>query len=178
MPIPVASAVAITPTFIIGDTISITYTYTGALAEVTNLTLIRWYKGNVHQSSLDNKRTFAVTGVRGDTWKSTVTVCDGTQYGLPVTSNTGTMLNNLPSPPTYVNVVPHTPVTGEYGLDDLTVSYGGSVDPDGDRVVYILRWYEGGVLLPAYNDKVKLPYTEVREGYIYTVTVDVTDNYV
>jgi len=186
MAIPVASAVTLSPsTFIIGDTISVTYTYTpGAGPEATALTLIRWYKQvgtsvAVHQKDLDNKRSFTVTGVRGDKWFVTILPCDGTQYGVVATSNnTGTMLNNLPSQPTYVELTPHTPVTDEFGLDDLTVAYGGSTDSDGDRVVYILRWYEDGVLLPAYNDKTRLPYTEVKEGCTYTVTVDVTDNYV
>jgi len=187
MAIPVASAVTLSPsTFIIGDTISVTYTYFSDVGnlEATALTLIRWYKQvgtsvAVHQKDLDNKRSFTVTGVRGDKWFVTILPCDGTQYGVVATSNnTGTMLNNLPSQPTYVELTPHTPVTDEFGLDDLTVAYGGSTDSDGDRVVYILRWYEDGVLLPAYNDKTRLPYTEVKEGCTYTVTVDVTDNYV
>ena len=185
MAIPVASAVTLSPsTFIIGDTISVTYTYTpGAGPEATALTLIRWYKQvgtsvAVHQKDLDNKRSFTVTGVRGDKWFVTILPCDGTQYGVVATSNTGTMLNNLPSQPTYVELTPHTPTVGEAGLDDLTVAYGGSVDPDGDRCVYILKWYRGDEYLVEYDNKTRIPYTEIREGDIFRVEVTVTDNYV
>jgi hypothetical protein len=172
MSVPVAANAVVSPSsFQIGDTITASYTYSG---DPESGTLIRWYKNNIRQRSLDNKRSFVVSGVRGDVFYFTVTPCDGTQYGSTVVSAVGIMKNNPPPDVSWVEIIPHTPVAG---VDDLKVFHEEVEDPDGDKVIYHYKWYKNGVELASYEDKTTIPYTEVSEGDVFTVEVTTTDNY-
>ena len=169
---PTATSVVVSPiTFHIGDTIGVSYTYTGDHPESGSL--IRWYKNNVYQSGYNDTKSFTVSGARGDTWFYIVIPCDSLQYGDSAQSSVGTMLNNLPTDPTYVEIVPHNPQTN----DDLLVVYGGATDPDGDKVLYNIRWYRDGVELVAYRDRVRIPYSELSTDNVFSVEVSTSDGY-
>ena len=137
MGLPVITGAVVLPNrFHIGDTISVSYTFTADPGKSDHTTIIRWYKNSKYQPVYDNKRSFTVTGIRGDIWFFQIVPFDGTQYGASKTSDTGIMLNNLPSPASYVEVVPHNPTVG---LDDLKVFCSGSVDPDHIRHIIARR---------------------------------------
>ena len=169
---PIATNAAVSPTtFHIGDTISAIYTYLGDNPETGSL--IHWYKNGAQQPYYNNSKSFSVTGARGDAWFFIVRPCDGVQYGNPVQSTSGVMLNNQPTEPMYVEVVPHNPQTN----DDLMVVYGGAVDPDGDRVLYSIRWYKNGEEMLSYRDKTRVPYTELSIADVFSVEVSTSDGY-
>jgi len=79
------------------------------------------------------------------------------------------MLNNPPTAPTRVEIVPHNPQVD----DDLFVIVSGSTDVDGDRIVYHIKWYRtrngSTEELVAYRNRLSIPYTEVQEGDIFSV---------
>ena len=174
---PAVTNVRIVPNkFHIGDTISVTYTFTADPGKSETGTIVRWYRNNQYQKIYDNLKSFVVNGRRGDTWLSSITPCDGAQYGITVTSsNTGIMLNNLPSQHTYVECCPHNPMAG---MDDLKVFYSGAVDPDGDRVLTLIKWLRNNIELPQYANKSVMPRAEVREGDVFKVEISTTDGYI
>jgi len=158
-------------TFRSGDVICASYDYHGAYPEAGSV--LRWYKNGVWQSRYDGVICFPVTGVRGDTWYFTITPCDGYHYGDTVTSAPGVMINNPPSEPTYVEIIPHNPQL----TDDLTAFFGGAVDPDGDKVVYHTYWYRNEVELVDYRDQTVIPYYELSVGDKFRLVVLASDGY-
>jgi len=79
------------------------------------------------------------------------------------------MINNPPSAPSRIEIVPHNPQVD----DDLFAIVEGSVDLDGDRIIYHITWYRlrDGVTeeLVAYRNKTTVPYTEVQEGDVFSI---------
>lgn len=156
-------------TFRSGDTICAHYDYHGSYPEADSI--LRWYKNGAWQKQFDGIVCFVVTGVRGDTWYFTITPCDGFHYGDTVISAPGVMINNPPSAPTYVEIIPHNPQL----TDDLTGFFGGSIDPDGDRVAYRTYWYRNDIEMVGYRNRTVIPYTELSVGDRFKLVVIATD---
>ncbi len=106
---------------------------------------------------------------RGDGVRVTCTPWDGTDEGSPVTDEI-TISNSPPTQPT-VDVTPDAPKTG----DALSVSAGGSTDPDGDTVSYSYRWYRDGDLQSAYNDQTSVPASATAKGQTWRCVVTPSD---
>jgi hypothetical protein len=81
--------------------------------------------------------------VDGRSWRCTVRAAqdDGALESSPVTSNPVQVVGSAPTPPTTVSLTPEYP--GVH--DELVCTAGGSVDPDGDAVVYVFSWIRNGV---------------------------------
>jgi ABC-type transporter MlaC component len=78
----------------------------------------------------------AVTN-RGDVWMARVRANDGvTQSAWRVAPTSLTIGNSTPAIPTNVVIAPLAPKT----TDDLYATAGGSVDLDGDDVLYVYQW--------------------------------------
>jgi len=168
-----ANAYVDPPTFLSGATITARYTYLGDYPEVGSK--IRWYKNGIYQSAYDDQRSFVVTGQRGDTWLFYVTPCDSYGCGDKVESLPGVMLNNPPTPPTRVEIIPHNPQT----TDDLYAVVSGSTDIDGDTITYHIKWYRtrNGTTteLLSYRNKTSISYTEVDEGDVFSIEAKAFD---
>jgi hypothetical protein len=81
------------------------------------------------------------------------------------------MINSPPTAPTRAEIIPHNPQVD----DDLFAIVSGSTDPDGDRVIYHIKWYRNGTELISYRDRVKVPYTELSEGDIFSMEAKAFD---
>ena len=165
------NAVVVPSTFLTGDTICASYDYHGSYPEAGSI--LRWYKNGVWLPLYNNVTCFPAIGIRGDTWIFTITPNDGYHYGETVTSAPGIMSNNPPSAPTYVEIIPHNPQP----TDDLKAFFGGSVDPDGDRVTYKTFWYKNDVEMTTYRNTTTIPYTELSIGDSIRLAVVATDGY-
>lgn len=174
-PMWVTDARVVPSQFHSGETICAEYTYHNAIGEPESGSLIRWYRNNIHQSEHDSHRCIVASGRRGDVWYFTVTPSNGFCYGTTGTSTTGVIVNNPPTPPTRVEIVPHNPQVD----DDLFVVASGATDLDGDVVTYRVKWYRtrSGVTeeLIAYRNRKMIPYIEVEEGDIFSVEVKAFD---
>lgn len=163
----ISNAAVVPAVFRSGDTICASYDYSGEYPESGSQ--IRWYRNGVYQPTWDNQICFEVTGQRGDEWEFYVTPCDAFHCGSPVESTPGVIINNPPTAPTRVEIVPHNPQVE----DDLFAVVGGSTDADGDSIVYHIWWYRvrSSVTeeLVAYRNRLTVPYTEVEEGDVFSI---------
>jgi len=79
-------------------------------------------------------------------------------------------VNQLPSA-TNLQIAPASP----YTTDSLVGSYNYS-DPDGDAESGSeIRWYKDGMLQPAYNDLLTVPYIATLKGEVWNFTVRPSD---
>lgn len=74
---------------------------------------------------------------RGERWRVSGRVYDGTVYSAWVVSDPVTIRNCPPEPPTWATISPANPST----TSTLTASAGGASDSDGDAVTYRYGWY-------------------------------------
>ena len=136
-------------------------------------TRIRWYKNGQYIHAFDDLKYITATGVRGDIFYYTVTPGDGYQYGSTVQSAPGVITNTPPTTPTFCEIVPHNPQI----TDNLYLVVYGSTDADGDPITYKVKWYKNDVEMVIYRDKFMVPYTEVDEDDVFTVSVTAYDGF-
>ena len=102
------------------------------------------YADSVVQSGATTSLSGSVYFDRDDQVYVVVTLSDGTDYGSPLTSNTVTVVNSVPSTPG-VSISPASPYEG---IDPLvcTVTSPAS-DIDNDSVQYLYEWYDASMNL-------------------------------
>jgi len=147
-----------------GTQICAEYDYHGYWPESGSL--IRWYKNNRHLPLYDDVGCFVATGEAGDFFFFTVTPSDGYRYGDTVQSASGVVTAAEVTIPT-VEIVPHNPQV----TDNLYVVIDGRVRST-ITGKYKVTWYRNDIVLPAYRNKYSVPYTEVSEGDIFSVSVE------
>lgn len=170
---PTASDVQISP---IGATssedITLTYTFSDQdNGDTESGTIIQWSKNGAHETQFDGLMTISSDETtRDDEWIVSVTPSDGQDFGTPVDSNTITVLNSLPAISSSV-ISPSNPTSD----DDLTASFTGDEDNDGDVLTFEYRWYLGGVLQDGLDDLTILPSIATRTGDTWEVEVRAFD---
>lgn len=129
--------------------------------------IIRWYKNNVLQPLLNNKKSVDPHFVlRGDTWYATVIPNDGCEYGQRQASN----LVTVSSPGTLegsIDLVPYNPVAD----DILSVRYANKDMENNNNKI---RWYINNDLLTEFNDKNSIR-PQMKAGDIVRVNVYLSD---
>jgi parallel beta-helix repeat protein len=169
---PSVSNAKVIPVVPDGDSnLTASYDFIDPDSDLESGSVIRWYKDDVEQVSLQGELSvdFTLTS-KGEVWYFTITPFDGVEYGSSVQSENVTIGN---APPTVSNIVisPGSP-TAE---DDITVSYD-FYDSDGDSesldtTIKWLRWngafyedsgYRGQTLSAAYTSKGEIWKCEVR----------------
>jgi len=170
---PTASDVQISP---IGATssedITLTYTFSDQdNGDTESGTIIQWSKNGAHQTQFDGQMTISSDETaRDDEWFVSVTPSDGQDFGSPVDSNTITVLNSLPTISSS-GISPTNPTSD----DDLTASFTGDEDNDGDALTFEYRWLLGGVLQNGLNNLTTLPSIATRTGDTWEVEVRAFD---
>lgn len=152
------------PRFPSGTRICAEYDYHGYWPESGSL--IRWYQNDVYLPRYDDTKCFIATGEVGDVFFFTVTPSDGYRYGDTARSTPGIIIAVVAEVPT-VEIVPHNPQI----TDNLYVVLDGRVRLTISRR-YRVTWYKNGSIMPAYQDKYYVPYTEVSEGDVFTVEAE------
>ncbi len=102
----------------------------------------QWYKDGVLQPLRKWPTVTAKWTQPGETWKCVVTPTDGRNDG-PTGENSVT-INSPPPAPTTVTITPSNPTSRQ----SFRCSASGSIDPDGDPVIYKYQWYKDGLLQP------------------------------
>ncbi len=170
---PTATNVQISPPAATSsDDITLTYTFTDQdSGDTESGTTIHWSKNGVHQTQFDGLLTISSDDItRDDDWQASVTPSDGQDFGTSVNSNTITVLNSLPSISS-TTISPSNPTSD----DDLTASFTGDEDNDGDALTFEYRWYLGGALQDGLNDLVTLPSLATRVGDSWEVEIRAFD---
>ena len=152
------------------STLTLSYTYSDPENDPESGTQIQWFKDEVEQTSLQGLTVSSSATVKGEDWKAIVTPSDGTDPGSPITSNTLTIANSIPSLTT-PEIQPTTPTTD----DDLSFTSTTS-DDDIDAVHYDVRWFLDGVLIPELNDMETLPSYVTRDGDTWSVEARANDS--
>ena len=111
---------------------------------------------------------------RDDVVECIVTPFDGTDSGLPLTSNPVTILNSPPPDP--VVVIQPSPL---HTTDTVTcmVTYQDP-DPDGDLIMYSYEWFLDGVAQPQYSGSFSVPPGDTEIGDEWECQVQGTDGIV
>ena len=153
---PTDTMVCIPTNVIDADSDSVSFVYAWAVDGVVN----------AHTSN-----QMSATGLGyGQSITCTVTPNDGTDDGVPVTSNTVTVGNSAPGAPTAE--IPPAPATTRSGLPPVIVV--ASVDPEGDPVSYTYNWYLNGVSMPLYVSD-QLDAAATTRGDVWSVEVTPDD---
>ena len=154
------------------DDITLTYTFSDQdSGDTESGTTIQWSINGVHQAQFDGLMTISSDDItRGDDWQVSVTPSDGEDFGATVTSNIITVLNSLPSISS-TTISPSNPTSD----DDLTASFVGDEDNDGDVLTFEYRWYVGGVLQDGLNNLTTLPSIATRAGDSWEVEIRAFD---
>ena len=152
------------------STLTLSYTYSDSENDPESGTQIQWFKDNVEQISLQGLTIPSSATMKGEEWKTTVTPSDGSDSGTPLTSNTLTIANTIPSLTTPL-IQPTNPST-----NDALSFNSTSSDEDLDSVHFDVRWFLNGVLVSEVNDMETLPSFATREGELWTVDVRANDS--
>ena len=152
------------------STLTLSYTYSDSENDPESGTQIQWFKDDVEQISLQGLTIPSSATMKGEEWKTTVTPSDGSDSGTPLTSNTLTIANTIPSLTTPL-IQPTNPST-----NDALSFNSTSSDEDLDSVHFDVRWFLNGVLVSEVNDMETLPSFATREGELWTVDVRANDS--
>ncbi len=151
------------------SSLTLSYTYSDTDNDPESGTQIQWFKDEVEQIGLQGLTISASLTSKGEEWKATVTPSDGSDSGTPLTSNTLTIANSIPSLTT-PTIQPANPTSD----DDLTFSSTSS-DDDADQVHFDIHWFLDGILVPELNGMETLPSFATRDGESWTVEVRAND---
>ena len=150
--------------------LTLSYTYSDSENDTESGTQIQWFKDDIEQISLQGLTIPSSATMKGEEWKTTVTPSDGSDSGTPLTSNTLTIANTIPSLTTPL-IQPTNPST-----NDALSFNSTSSDADFDSVHFDVRWFLNGVLVSEVNDMETLPSFATREGELWTVDVRANDS--
>ena len=105
----------------------------------------KWYKNNAEQDALANLSQVDSSYIaKGESWKVSVRVYDGSQWGVWTNSSALIIQNTLPTAPV-VDVLPNIPQDN----NDLAASItSASLDADNDTITYSYQWYKNNVSQP------------------------------
>lgn len=149
--------------------LSLSYSFSDADGDSESGSVIQWFKDGAEQSSLSGTSISSSLTVKNQQWYAIMTPSDGTDSGSPVTSNTLTVANSIPST-TAPSIQPTAPTVD----DTLTFSSTAS-DADQDVVTIETRWFLEGNLVSELNDATELPSYATRDGDSWSVDVRVSD---
>jgi sugar lactone lactonase YvrE len=165
---PTAGQVAISPSSPrVTDTLTASYKYSDADNDPEASPGVKWFRNNVEDTSLRNLRSVPPSKLRkGEAWKFTVTVSDGTASGTSVTSATVTILNSAPVAAN-LTISPTNPNAGEA----LTAVYAYS-DADGDAQANSeIRWFKNGVEQTSLFNMSTVPVGSTAKGQKWSFSV-------
>jgi hypothetical protein len=167
---PVASGLSISPSSPKTiDNLVGSYSYSDADGDAESGSEIRWYKNGALQPAYNDLKTVPSSAlVDGQVWHFTVRPKDGAAFGGLVQSPSVTIgrVNNAPVA-SNLAISPVKP----YATDDLVGSYN-YYDADGDPESGTeIRWCKNGVLQPAYNGKLIVPFNAIAQGETWYFTV-------
>ncbi len=114
-------------------------------------------------------RTIGASRTRpGQVWRCVATPNDGTEDGP--TGEDSVTINGAPSAPT-VTITPADPIS----RSTLEATATGSVDPEGESVTYIYRWFKNGALEPDLTGLRFIRPWRTRAGQVWRCVVTPTD---
>ncbi|MAK77931.1 MAG: hypothetical protein CL992_01440 [Euryarchaeota archaeon] len=170
---PTVSNVAISPALpTVTSPLSVTYSYSDPEANPESGTQIRWERNGSPVGSLDDLTSVSVDDLeKGQVWVVKVTPSDGMDPGAEVTSDPVTIQNTLPTV-TSLSISPINPQDD----DDLTVVFAlFDADDDPDTTYppmsVEIRWRLEGVLRSEWDNQSTVPFTAIRAGDQWDVTV-------
>jgi hypothetical protein len=159
------------------ESFSVDYIYYDLDNDIESSTMIKWFKNNVEQASLNGSiKIDPSLTEKGETWYYIITPFDGENYGISVKSETITVDNTAPQI-TNISILPANPTTAE----DLTVTYD-YYDADGDdesheTIVEWLVW--SGVEFTHTGLRVKtLASSYTLKNEVWTCEITPHDSYV
>jgi len=165
---PTAGQVAISPASPrVTDTLVASYRYSDADGDPEASPGVKWFRNNNEDTSLKNLLSVPPSKLgKGQAWKFTVTVSDGTTSGSAVTSATVTIQNSAPVAANLA-INPANPNAGEA----LTASYAFS-DADGDaQSGSEIRWFRNGVEQTAFFNLTSVPANSTAKGQKWSFSV-------
>ena len=170
---PTVSNVAISPALpTVTSPLSVTYSYSDPEANSESGTQIRWERNGSPVGSLDDLTSVSVDALeKGQVWVVKVTPSDGLDQGVEVTSNPVTIQNTLPTV-TSLSISPINPQDD----DDLTVVFALFDADDDPGITYPsmpaeIHWKLQDVLRSEWNNQSTVPFTAIRAGDQWEVTV-------
>jgi hypothetical protein len=169
---PEASDVDLTSTPYTTDDLMATWNFTDVdLSDSQVSYLIRWYKGGILQSLLNDSIIISASLTsKGEEWNYTLQVFDGSDYSIVYNSSIITILNSLPD--TSGLTITLTP----YNTTNLMASWIFSDDDAGDNQdSYEIRWYRNGQLQSHLNDKITVEASNTTKGEEWNYTLRVND---
>ena len=101
----------------------------------------QWRKNGANIAGETNQILLSANFAKDDAIEVSVTPNDGTNDGLPMTSDLLIISNSAPTQPT-VSIAPNP----AYENDDLICSPANSTDIDGDPINYLYEWYKDGAI--------------------------------
>ena len=168
---PTASNVIISPsTARSTDDLALTYDYADPDGDPQSGTIIEWYKNGSREVSLSGMTVSNTLTVKDEVWFARVFPSDGTALGLPIDSNSITLLNGAPSI-TSASITPSIPTADQV----LSLSYVGD-EPDGDATSIIdVRWFVDGSKIDSLDGEEQVPTVATRAGDVWNAQIMISD---
>ncbi len=170
--LPEASELSLTSIAYTTTNLVATWSYFDADGDDEGAWIIRWYKNDTLQSSLNNSKTISSNQTAKDeVWYWTIQVYDGTNYSELYTSPSTTILNTAPTASglniensTYLNTT-----------DNLVANWT-FIDVDDDtQISFYLHWYKFGELQPDLNNSLTVDTGDTTKGDLWKFTIQVYD---
>ncbi|UCH89073.1 MAG: right-handed parallel beta-helix repeat-containing protein, partial [Thermoplasmata archaeon] len=156
------------------DSLDLQYLFSDPELDADMGTIVKWYKNNEYQPSLDNLTSIAGQYTKkGEFWFCKVTPSDGVDFGYTGTSTTAWIYNTKPRA-VDIAIKPDNPDS----MQDLKVEYTFE-DDDGDpELGTIYRWYvkQGtDFVLQETSTEPTLSYSKTQKGEEWKVGIEPKD---
>ncbi|MFQ5981005.1 MAG: hypothetical protein ACE5OZ_22930 [Candidatus Heimdallarchaeota archaeon] len=129
---------------------------------------ILWYRDDIYQPAYDNFTIIpALNLTKGQAWYCKVSIFDGEDWSLNVTSQGIDIINKPPTIASYGFIVNETR-KGNFSIEDegLSLSYTFT-DIDFDTDNSTIQWYRNGEHVPAYDNWTIIPASETQIGDLW-----------
>ncbi|MHA2274347.1 MAG: DUF2341 domain-containing protein, partial [Candidatus Kariarchaeaceae archaeon] len=149
------------------------WTYVDADNDPAMTPLIRWYKINILQPSLNDSNTIdSSLTTKNELWFFRIQVFDGENYSVLFESSTVQILNSLPVVSEWQFTSSLTPTT----LDDLVIGFNFTdADPADIFLSARIRWYRDSELQALYNDQPTVPASSTTHFESWNVSIQPFD---
>jgi hypothetical protein len=126
--------------------------------------------GNLFSGTPDSNLLVNFTYTELSHGKHTITVTATDAEGEYAEEELIIEVNGTPSAAS-VSILPSAPTA----TDNLNAQVSGSLDPDGDSVIYSYRWFMDGVDVPEFDDELIVPSLNTAKNQIWRVEVTPSD---